>query len=46
VPDREILTGGPLSLAPGVVQSRLLGGAIRGFEALLNGYWWLVRRLI
>jgi len=46
VPDRDILTGGPLSLAPGVVQSMVLGGAVRGFEAILNGYWWLVRRLV
>ncbi len=46
IPDREILTGGPLSLAPGLIQSRLAGACVTAFAAMLNGYWWLVRRLV
>ena len=44
--DREILTGGPLPLAPGLLDSGLLHYAVSAFSALLNGYWRLVRHLI
>ena len=44
--DREILTGGPLSLAPGLLNSGVLSWAVEAFSALLNGYWRLARHLI
>jgi GT2 family glycosyltransferase len=44
--DREILTGGPLSLAPGLLQSGLLHKAVTAFSALLNGYWRVARLVI
>lgn len=46
IADRDILTGGPLSLAPGLLRSSILRGTVEAFAALLNGYWRLVRRLI
>ena len=46
VADREILTGGPLPLAPGLLNSGLLHWAVQAFSALLNGYWRMTRRLI
>ncbi|MGH7631852.1 MAG: glycosyltransferase family 2 protein [Gemmatimonadales bacterium] len=45
-PDRDILVGGPLPLAPGVIGSRAEGSAVRLFSSLLDAYWRLVRRSI
>jgi len=45
-PDREILTGGPIPLAPGLVHSRLLGGAVGVLSLVLDAYWRAVRPLV
>ena len=44
--DREILVGGPLPLAPGVVRSRAAHAAVRCLGSGLNAYWRITRRLI
>ncbi len=44
--DREILVGGPLPLAPGVVRSGLAHAAVRCLGGGLNAYWHATRRLI
>jgi GT2 family glycosyltransferase len=44
--DRDILSGGPLPLAPGLLQSSVLHRIVDAFSALLNGYWQLTRRFI
>jgi GT2 family glycosyltransferase len=43
VPDREILTGGPLPFTSGFVEPGLMSHAIRGLDGILNGYWQWVR---
>jgi len=45
-PDRAILAGGPLPLAPGVARSEFARRAVQVFSSALNLYWRLVRRLI
>jgi GT2 family glycosyltransferase len=45
-PDRELLTGGPLPLAPGLITSPLGAAGVRLFSELLNRYWRLVRRMV
>ena len=45
-PDREILTGGPIPLVPGLVRSRLLGGAVGILSFVLDAYWRAVRPLV
>jgi GT2 family glycosyltransferase len=45
-PDRVILVGGPLPLAPGVVRSRVTATAVRCLSVGLNAYWRLARHLI
>jgi GT2 family glycosyltransferase len=45
-PDREILTGGPIPLAPGLVRSRLLGGVVGVLSFVLDAYWRAVRPLV
>jgi GT2 family glycosyltransferase len=44
--DREILVGGPLPLAPGLVRSRAAHAAVRCLGGGLNAYWRITRRLI
>ncbi|MGH2582408.1 MAG: glycosyltransferase family 2 protein [Anaerolineales bacterium] len=44
VPDREILSAGPLPFAPGVVQARATLLAIRMLEHVSNRYWMIARR--
>jgi GT2 family glycosyltransferase len=44
--DGDILSGGPLPLAPGLLRSSILRSMVSAFSLLLNGYWWLVRRLV
>lgn len=44
--DRELLVGGPLPLTPGLIRSRLAGGAVTIFSTALDAYWRLVRPLI
>jgi hypothetical protein len=44
--DRDILSGGPLPLAPGLLKSSVLRRIVDAFSALLNGYWQLTRHLI
>ena len=46
IPDREILSGGPLPLAPGLFRSSVLRGFVDAFSALLNAYWRLARHFI
>ncbi len=46
VPDRELLVGGNLPLAPGVTPSLTVAWSIRCLSGLLNGYWRVMRRLI
>jgi GT2 family glycosyltransferase len=41
--DRDLLSGGPLPLAPGVVEGPAAGAA-RFLSALLDGYWRVARR--
>lgn len=43
--DRELLVGGPLVLSPGVVGSGPKRALARGLDALLRGWWRLVRPL-
>ncbi len=44
--DRELLRGGPLPLAPGLIQSRTIKTAVSTLSAGLNLYWRLARRWI
>jgi GT2 family glycosyltransferase len=44
--DRDILSGGPLPLAPGLLHSSMLRRIVDAFSALLNGYWQLTRHFI
>jgi GT2 family glycosyltransferase len=46
VPDRDILVGGPLPLAPGVVRSRPGAVAVDLLSASLDLYWRLARHFI
>lgn len=46
VPDRELLSGGPLPLAPGVIGNRWVAGAIGGLSGGLNAYWRLIRPMV
>jgi GT2 family glycosyltransferase len=46
VPDRLILSGGPIPLAPGFLRSRWEIAAAGVLSAVLNGYWRLARRWI
>jgi GT2 family glycosyltransferase len=46
LPDRAILVGGPLPLAPGVVRSPVAGAAVRCLSLALNAYWSVARHLI
>jgi len=44
VPDRAILSAGPLPFAPGVVQSRITQLSVGALERVLNRYWLVARR--
>ncbi len=44
--DRELLVGGPLPLAPGLIQGRVPGAAVSILSSVLDGYWRTVRNLI
>jgi GT2 family glycosyltransferase len=46
VADRDLLTGGPVPLATGVVQSAAEHAAVAAVSVLLNAYWSRVRRWI
>ena len=45
-PDRELLSGGALPLAPGVLRSPLTRVPVRLFSGALNAYWALARHAI
>lgn len=45
-PDHELLVGGPLPLAPGVVRSRPAQAAVSALSGGLNAYWRAARHLI
>jgi GT2 family glycosyltransferase len=45
-PDHEILVGGPLPLAPGVVRSRVVRTVVDGLSRGLDAYWRVARHLI
>lgn len=44
--DREILTGGPLPIAPGFARSGAARAALSILSAALNGYWKIARTLL
>jgi len=44
--DAELLSGGPIPLAPGLVRSRLVNWAIVALSATFDGYWRLSRRFL
>jgi GT2 family glycosyltransferase len=44
--DRDLLVGGPLPLAPGVIRAPLVGAAVAGLSFLLGTYWRLARHVI
>ncbi len=44
--DLQILRGGPLPLAPGLIQSKWLRSAIAAVSAIFNFYWIIIRKLI
>ncbi|QJF50283.1 glycosyltransferase family 2 protein [Roseobacter ponti] len=44
--DRDLLSGGPLPLAPGFLTSRTQKSLAHGFSLLLDGYWRLARRFV
>ena len=44
--DRRLLVGGPLPLAPGLIDRGPARAAVRMLSALLNGYWYFARHLI
>jgi hypothetical protein len=43
VGDREVLEGGPIPLAPGLIRHRVSRFALRMFERVLNAYWGIAR---
>ncbi|NNF11890.1 MAG: glycosyltransferase family 2 protein [Gemmatimonadetes bacterium] len=46
VSDRDLLVGGPLPLAPGVIEAPATRVGVAALSGLLNGYWRIARRLI
>jgi len=44
--DRDLLVGGPLPLAPGLIRSRPAAAAVRLFSGALDAYWRATRRWI
>ena len=46
VMDRDLLVGGPLPLAPGVIQSPMARAGVTLLSRVLNGYWSVARHLI
>ena len=44
--DRELLVGGPLPLAPGLIRGRVPVAAVSILSSVLDGYWRAVRHLI
>jgi hypothetical protein len=44
--DRELLSGGPLPMAPGLLKSPIARGFASVFSAAINGYWQIARHLI
>jgi GT2 family glycosyltransferase len=44
--DVDLLRGGKLPLAPGVMRSPILRSLANGFAAVLDGYWHVARRLL
>lgn len=44
--DREVLRGGPLPLAPGLLRSRPAAAAVAALSRLVAWYWSLARRLV
>jgi hypothetical protein len=44
--DSDLLTDGPLPLAPGFIRSRSAAAAVAGLSAVLRAYWRVTRRWI
>jgi hypothetical protein len=44
--DRDLLTGGPLPLAPGLIRAPALAAGVSALSAVLNAYWRVVRHVI
>ena len=44
--DRDLLIGGPLPLAPGLIRSPAAGAAVRVFSGALDAYWRVARRWV
>lgn len=44
--DREILAGGPLPLAPGVIRTPVVSAGVSTLSAVLNAYWRVARHVI
>jgi hypothetical protein len=45
-PDRNLLVGGEVPLAPGMVESPLERWLVTLLSRILGGYWWLARSWI
>lgn len=46
VNDRELLVGGPLPLAPGLITSAIMQKAVTTLSIILNAYWQVTKRWI
>lgn len=46
LPDRRLLDGGPLPLAPGVLDRGLTAKAVAALSAVLNAYWRLIQPMV
>jgi GT2 family glycosyltransferase len=44
--DRDLLVGGPLPLAPGLVRAPMVAAAVSGLSAVLDAYWRVARHVI
>ena len=44
--DRDLLVGGPLPLAPGVIRAPLADAAVSALSSVLNAYWRVARHAI
>lgn len=44
--DRDLLVGGPLPLAPGVIEAPMTRAGVAALSSVLNGYWRFARHLI
>ncbi len=43
--DRDLLTGGPLPLAPGLIRAPALAAGVSALSVVLNAYWRVVRHV-